>query len=480
MGVDVPESADTRFGGGAGRPASRVGLAAALGSTGALVAASVLGMVLAFAEKNPCRAGAWNSYASQFQRACYTDIYPLYYGEGLSAGKVPYTGHPVEYPVLIGGAMQAAAWLVRNVSEAIRGREFFDVTVALLAVCAVAGVLATARAAGPRGSQRRAQALMVALSPALILSAFVNWDLIALAFTALGIAAWAARRGVWAGVLLGLGVATKFYPLVVFGPLLLLCLRAGRMREFARTLAAAAIAWAVVDLPVLIVAPSGWARFYVFSKDRGADWGSVWYMFEHFNVPVLGNPQLSALNKLSAVFFAVACAAIAVLALAAPRRPRLPQLCFLVLAAFLMTNKVWSPQYVVWLVPLAVLARPRLWPYLLWQLAEVAYFFGIWGYLIFVYSAEGYQVTGYQGISSGWYFAALAARFLTVGLLAAYVVRDIIDPERDVVRALGTDDPAGGVLDHAEDRFRLRFNPGGRGLSIERTGVSRSGSASAS
>src|SRR6201999_829317 len=105
-----------RFGGGAEpsgsvRPGPSTALMAALGSTGVLVAASVLGMVLAFAEKTPCRAGAWNSYASQFQRACYTDIYPLYYGEGLSAGKVPYTGHPVEYPVLIGGAMQAAAWL---------------------------------------------------------------------------------------------------------------------------------------------------------------------------------------------------------------------------------------------------------------------------------------------------------------------------------------------------------------------------------
>ena len=76
------------------------------------------------------------------------------------------------------------------------------------------------------------------------------------------------------------------------------------------------------------------------------------------------------LNDLSAAFFAGA-AAIAWPALAAPRRPRLPQLCFLVLAAFLITNKVWSPQYVVWLVPLAVLARPRLWPYVLWQLAEI-------------------------------------------------------------------------------------------------------------
>jgi uncharacterized membrane protein len=456
MGVDAPGSASTRFDGGAERSggAGPSALAVALGSTSVLLAASVLSMVLAFAEKVPCRSGAWNFYAKQFQDACYTDIYPLYYGEGLSAGKVPYTGHPVEYPVLIGGAMQVAAWLVRNVDVAVRGREFFDVTAVLLAVCAVVGVLATARAAGP---DRRAQALMVAFSPALILCAFINWDLIALALTALGIAAWAGRRCVWAGVLLGLGVAAKFYPLVVFGPLLLLCLRAGQLREFAKTLAAAVLAWLAVDLPVMIAAPSGWAYFYVFSKDRGADWGSIWYLFEHFNVPVLGSARLSVLNDLSAVFFAAACVAIALLALAAPRRPRLPQLCFLVLAAFLMTNKVWSPQYIIWLVPLAVLARPRLWPYLLWQLAEVAYFFGIWGYLIFVFASQGNAVTGYQGISTEWYFAILLARFLTVGLLAAYVVRDILHPERDVVRARGHDDPAGGVLDGAGDQFRLRL-----------------------
>ena len=433
--------------------------AVALGGTSVLIAASALGMVLAFAEKVPCRSGAWYSYPKQFQDACYTDIFPLYYGEGLAAGKVPYTGHPVEYPVLIGGAMQVAAWLVRNVNEVIRGREFFDVTAGLLAVCAVAGVLATARALGP---DRRWAALLVALSPALILNAFVNWDLIAMALTALGIAAWAARRGIWAGLLLGLAVAAKFYPLVVFGPLLLLCLRTGQLREFAKTFAAAVLAWLAVNLPVMIAAPSGWATFYVFSKDRGADWGSIWYLFEHFNLPVLGDAQITPLNRLSAVFLAAAAVAISVLALAAPRRPRLPQLCFLALAAFLMTNKVWSPQYVIWLVPLAVLARPRLWPYVLWQLAEVGYFFGIWGYLIFIYRTDqGGAVTGYQGISTGWYFAVLLARFGTVALLAAYVVRDILYPERDVVRAHGLDDPAGGVLDQAEDRFRIRLSPQG-------------------
>ena len=93
-----------------------------------------------------------------------------------------------------------------------------------------------------------------------------------------------------------------------------------------------------------------------------------------------------------------------------------------------------------------------------WQLAEVAYFFGIWGYLIFVYASQGNQVTGYAGLSTGWYFASLLARFLAVALLGAYVVRDILSPERDVVRAHGLDDPAGGILDQAEDRFRIRLS----------------------
>ena len=35
------------------------------------------------------------------------------------------------------------------------------------------------------------------------------------------------------------------------------------------------------------------------------------------------------------------------------------QLAFLVVAAFLLTNKVWSPQFSLWLVPLAVLALPH-------------------------------------------------------------------------------------------------------------------------
>ena len=428
------------------------------GSVAALILASLLGGALGSIAKAACRAGAWNVGVEQYQAHCYTDIYPLYFDEGLSAGKVPYfsrhaaSPYYVEYPVVMGGVMQAAAWVVRGEPDAgIRGREFYDVTVALLSVCLVGGVLATAYCAGRK---RRWTGLLVALAPALILGAFINWDLIAMALSMAALAAWAAKRPVVAGLLLGLAVATKFYPVICLAPLFLLCLRAGRLREFWLTAGSAVGAWLVVNVPIAVGATSGWATFYIFNAKRGADWGSIWYFFQTERWPVVGGLSLSAINLTSAALFLAACVGVGALALLAPRRPRLPQLIFLLTAAFLLTNKVWSPQYVVWLVPLVVLARPRLGGYLLWQAAEVAYFYAIWGYLIFVINGAQFP----DAVTPGWYFAALLARFLTVLLLSALVIRDIIRPEHDVVRVEdGADDPAGGVLNGAPDRLVLAF-----------------------
>jgi uncharacterized membrane protein len=433
------------------RSRATLGRWAALGgSASVLVLAGLIADGLAFAAKEACRAGAWNYGVEQYQAHCYTDIYPLYFGEGLSAGKIPYLDHHVEYPVIIGAVMQAAAWVVRSIANPYtRGLQYFDVTVALLAIFLIAGVLATAYCAGP---SRRWTALLVAFSPALILSAYINWDLIAMGLMMMALAAWAARRPALAGVLLGLAVATKFYPVIVLWPLFLLCLRAGRLRAFWITAGSAVAAWLVVNLPVAIVAPSGWATFYVFNSQRGADWGSIWFYFEHMQWPGLDTYSVPALNLMSLGAFVVACAAIAVLALAAPQRPRLMQLIFLTTAAFLLTNKVWSPQYVVWLVPLVVLARPKIGGYLLWQVAEVGYFFAIWAFLIT--EIQGASTPG--AIGSGLYFAAVLARFFTVLLLCGLVIRECLHPERDVVRSAGVDDPAGGVLAGAPDRVALR------------------------
>ena len=51
-------------------------------------------------------------------------------------------------------------------------------------------------------------------------------------------------------------------------------------------------------------------------------------------------------------------------------------------AAFLIFSKVWSQQFVLWLLPAGVLARPRWGAFLAWQVAEVCYFLAFYGELL--------------------------------------------------------------------------------------------------
>jgi uncharacterized membrane protein len=150
-----------------------------------------------------------------------------------------------------------------------------------------------------------------------------------------------------------------------------------------------------------------------------------------------------------AMLLVVLCSlGIAALTLTAPRRPRFAQLAFLMVAVFILTNKVYSPQYVLWLVPLAVLARPKWRDFLIWQACEVAYFLGIWMYLAYTTGGDAHK-----GLPTDGYHWVIAVHLAGTLYLCAVVLRDILMPERDVVRRGGDDDPSGGVLDGAGDVF---------------------------
>src|SRR5918999_1966286 len=416
-----------------------------------IIATTIVVGALGYLQKVPCRSIGFD-YERTVQRACYTDIYPLYFVRGLADGKVPYLDdipEPVEYPVLTGWFMQTISALVRwtlpNAAVQTRGMAFFDLTVVALGLLAVLAVLATMYAAGAGRALKAG--LMCALAPGLLLAAYINWDLLAVALSALAIAAWAGRRPALAGALLGLAISAKFYPLVFLWPFVLLCLRAGQWRALGRLFAGVSGAWLIVNLPVMLIAWEGWVRFYTFSAERSVDWGSIFFIAAQNGQAWVGN--VDTLNMVCQLAFGVLALAIGAVALTAPQRPRLPQLLFLVAAAFMLTNKVWSPQYVLWLLPLVVLARPRLPAFLVWQAGEITYFFGIWWYLLNV------QTNGADGIGDGAYFATMLARFLSVLAMAVLVVVDIYRPGRDLVRQDDVDDPAGGVFDGAQDRFRL-------------------------
>jgi uncharacterized membrane protein len=231
-----------------------------------------------------------------------------------------------------------------------------------------------------------------------------------------------------------------------------------RSRKFGDVLftgAVAALSWLAVNLPIMLLYPDSWIEFFSRNVGREVDWGTIWYIGAHMPhlfgtgygfPPFTGlSGDIGTLNITSYLLFGLACVGLAILTSTAPRRPRLGQLAFLVVAAFLIFSKVWSQQYVLWLLPLALLARPRWGAFLAWQLAEVCYFFA--------YDGELMRADGNPIFPEGVFILGATMRLVTLLILGGYVVRDIMRPERDAVRHTYDDDPDGGIFDGAPDRW---------------------------
>ena len=415
----------------------------------------------------------------QYTAMCYTDIIPRYgMGDLAPDNAFPYKtswlenrGTPqqqvryMEYPVLTGlfqwiNARAADGWATLAGFGVLPAGALTALYFNISALWLAGAWLVTIWAVVTLCRRRVWDAAIAAVSPLVFVHAFTNFDTLATAFSAVGLLAWSRRRPVLAGALIGLGGATKLYPLLFLGPLLVLAWRAGKLPEAARAVLGAAAAWLAVNLPIWLAFPVGWGEFFRLNSTRPADPDSIYNVLMHFTgwSGFDGAPNATpvVLNAVSLLLFLIACAAIGWLALAAATRPRLAQLCFLVIAAFLLTNKVWSPQYSLWLVPLAVLAVPRWRLLLVWMLADAA----VWAPRMYYYLG-----TANKGLPEGWFLGAVVVRDLLVLLVCAVIVHEILHPARDKVRtalavrsdrpAGAVDDPCGGFLDGARDHFVL-------------------------
>jgi len=421
------------------------------------------------------RVGNWANQRAYYQ-LCYSDTVPLYTAELLNLGKFPYksswiekdaTGEPhvqydgspavryMEYPVLTGLYQYASMTLAKTytavtkllnapvIAEVVM---FFNIAAFGLALAWLATVWASSQLAGPR---RIWDAALVAASPILIFQVFTNFDALATAFATGALLAWARRRPVLAGVLIGLGVAAKLYPVLLLGPLAVLAVRTGRLREVGKTAAATFVAWLLVNLPIMVLFPRGWSEFFRLNTRRGDDMDSIYNVVKSFTGWRGFDPDLgfweppTVLNTVTAILFLSCCVAIAYIALTAKQRPRVAQLVFLVVAAFLLTNKVWSPQFSLWLVPLAVLALPHRRILLAWMTIDAL----VWvPRMLYLYGEAN------KGLPEQPFTVMVLLRDLVVIGLCVLVIRQIYRPHEDLVRRGGeVDDPAGGVFDRAPD-----------------------------
>jgi uncharacterized membrane protein len=488
---DLPSRTDTIgsalsqvIGGPVGRHAL-IGRATFLTPLRVMLAIAVVFLALGWTTKAAClqttgvgtadkQVANWQNQRAYYE-LCYSDTVPLYTAELLNLGKFPYksswietdaAGKPrtqfdgnvavryMEYPVLTGMYQYVSMALAKTytaltklvpvpvVAEVVM---FFNIAAVGLALAWMATVWATAKLSG----RRIWDAALVAASPILVFQIFTNFDALATAFAVGALLAWARRKPVLAGALIGLGVAAKLYPVLLLIPLAILGVRAGRFREVGKTVATAVGAWLLVNLPLIVLFPRGWSEFFRLNTRRGDDMDSLYNVVKSFtdwegfdtNLGFWQAPTI--LNTVVAVLFGLCCAAVAYITLTAKQRPRLAQLAFLIVALFLLTNKVWSPQFSLWLVPLAVLALPHRRILLTWMTIDAL----VWiPRMQFLYGADN------RGLPEQWFTVTVLLRDIAVIVLCALVIRQIYRPELDLVRNGGRiDDPAGGIFEGAPD-----------------------------
>jgi Glycosyltransferase family 87 len=278
-------------------------------------------------------------------------------------------------------------------------------------------------------------AALVALWP---LNAFFwefRFDLVPTALLAVGLLAAFRERWALSGAMLGIGAAVKWVPGVAFAVLAVWLLASGRRVALARHVGAFTAVFVFIHLPFVLWSPDAATYAYRYFSDQGMTGESVWYLLlapfglatvdaKAFwlpaDVPAWADPAAIAVQGLAMLLVV----AVTVSARASLRAG--VSLAALAPTVFLLTNRVFSPQYLVlmlaaWAIAGAVLLEDRrqqlalgglaiaattanafVYPYTLfehslWRAASVALFLtaaAATGWLVLRAVAEGRRPTG--------------------------------------------------------------------------------------
>jgi len=370
----------------------------------ALVVA-VLASLVSFAKFDHCRNSGWG-VPDQYAHACYSDLPALFSARGLTTHSWPYASatNSVEYPPGTAMVMWGTSYLVSH--NAHQYRNYFDINALLIALLFIGSILLLRK-------MKPDIWYLAAVAPAVVASLYINWDLWAVLPALAAIYFFDDEKYEVSALLLGIATATKFFPIVLLLPITLIFTRRHQLHNLVKYIAISLGTTIALNLPFALTHRTGWWRFFSLNSERGADWGSLWHALSvfGFNVPHL--------NLDSILLFLIGVTAYILYFIKLEKTPSLAASSFFVVAIFVTASKVYSPQYILWLTPLAVLAmrdrhdRTAFW---IWQGGELLYHLAIWEYF------AGFEGAKF-GLPAHWYAAAALLRIATLGYFCCWITR---------------------------------------------------------
>ena len=357
------------------------------------VSKSFVGIVLICAllslfKFNHCRVNDWQS-PDNYVHACYTDIPALFSERGLDTNTFAYLSstNSIEYPPVIG----LGNWLISFISPAENAhRFFFDINALLIIIFFILSAVIVSRI------KPEYQYLFPA-APAVIASLFINWDMWAVISTLLAIYYFDKNKYEISAIWLGVSIATKFFPVVLLLPIAVIFYRKRQIQTAVEYLFTTFIIWGAINIPIAIFYFDGWWRFFKLNLERGEDFGSIWYGLSLLNFNI---------SNLDLIYPVLTVSLFTLLTFYLFKLKQIPTLATVALFAvviFTTFSKVYSPQYALWLTPLAVIAlsnRKQQISFWFWQATEIIYHLAIWQYLaLFTGAKFGLPASAYAGAS---------------------------------------------------------------------------------
>ena len=276
--------------------------------------------------------------------------------------------HPVEYPALTGLIMWLISFLVTPTPTVYT--DYYRITAAFQIVLLAISAYLIFKLAGKK------YGFYFVLAPAVLYSLNRNWDIWAIAAMLLSIYLFEKKRFQLSAILLAVSIATKFFPIVLMLPILIIFLRNKQLKLFITYALTTTAAWVVINLPFVLINYEGWAYFYKFSAERGL--GSASF----FEITSIILPSITFSSIHFYILNIVALLVVTTYFIKLKSVPTLAATSFFVMFGFILFNKQYSMQYVIWLSALAVLTFSYLkrehkdlliFVYILWQSLELAF-----------------------------------------------------------------------------------------------------------